>query len=136
MTPRSIQEKIFEKSYAVVLFRIAEGDWKTADALKGLPDIRVENLFYLAEQSIEKALKAVLCHLGEPVPLVHELGALIAKFPKETDLPFGYELDQLSQFATTRRYEEAHVILSLEEQIAVLKVSSDILEWARAELTK
>lgn len=134
MTPRNAQEKKFPKIYAQELLKIAEGDWNTAKALRGCKNIRIENIFYHAEQAIEKSLKAVLCHLEEPVPLVHELGALVAKFPQEMDLPFGYELDQLSQFATIRRYEEGKVELTTQEQDAVLKVSLEILDWARNKM--
>jgi HEPN domain-containing protein len=94
----------------------------------------VENIFYLAEQAIEKSLKAVLCHLGEPISMVHEIAALIAKFPESCDLPFGYELDQLSQFASIRRYEEGKVKLTKEEQTAVLQTSSEILQWAKKQI--
>lgn len=133
MTPRN-QEKVFDPKYADELLRIAEGDLATARFLLGGFDagIRPENLFYLAQQSIEKALKAVLCGLGRPVPLVHELGALVAKMPEDVQPVFGYELGRLNEFASTRRYEEGRFSLTREEAEDVLLVADTLLAWAKS----
>jgi HEPN domain-containing protein len=135
-SPKRVQEKKFPKKYSLELLRIAEEYWKSALALNKAKGIRKENLFYLAEQSIEKSLKAVLCHLELAIPLVHGLGIFISKFPDDMDIPFGYELDELSQFATVRRYEEGRMEISEEEKNAVLKTSKEILEWAKTQIKK
>lgn len=132
MTPRKT-ERLFAPGYAAELLRIAEGDLATAQFLLGGFDnaIRQENLFYMAQQAIEKALKAALCHSGKPVPLVHEIGALIAKLPQEAQPPFGYELGQLNEFASSRRYEEGRLVLTKEEAQDVLVTTRAVLDWAR-----
>ena len=138
MTPRD-QERMFPKEYAAELLRIAQGDLKTAQfLLDGMKSglIRDENLFLMAHQSIEKALKAVICAYGQPVPLVHDLGVLVAKIPLQSEPAFGYELTQLSEFATRRRYEEGRMVLTLEEAVDVLKTSADLVRWAEAQVQR
>jgi HEPN domain-containing protein len=131
MTPRK-SERLFPPGYASELLRIAEGDLATAQfLLNGFDlDIRQENLFYMAQQAIEKGLKAALCHAGKPVPLVHEIGALVAKLPDEVQPPFGYELGRLNEFAASRRYEEGRVSLTKEEAEDVLATARAVLDWA------
>ncbi len=139
MSPRK-QEKIFNVAYAGELLKIAVGDLQTAQALcelliQGKP-LRTENIFFHAHQAIEKSLKAFLIKNKTPVPLVHELGSLIAKISTEHDLPFGYELSQLDSFATVRRYEEGQVVLTVEEAQTVIKSAKDCIEWVSTHVSK
>jgi HEPN domain-containing protein len=132
MTPKK-QERLFRKSYSTELLAIAKEDYKTALYLfQGLKssEIRAENLFYICQQSIEKALKSVLCHYEIAIPLVHDLGVLVAKLPAESNPQFGYEIDSLSEFAGVRRYEFGKVDLTLEEAEEVLQLNVLILNWA------
>jgi HEPN domain-containing protein len=133
MTPRQ-QEKLYEKSYAQELISIAGGDYETAlYLLEGMKKslIRSENLFYLAQQSIEKSLKAVLCAYDRPIPMVHDLGILVAKLPEASNPQFGYEISRLNDFATTRRYEEGRLILDVEEAEDTLALAKLIFNWAQ-----
>lgn len=59
VTPKKAQ--IYKPEYGKELLRIAEGDLASASALHETKKGRKENVGYLAQQSIEKALKAVLC---------------------------------------------------------------------------
>lgn len=129
MSP-SKQEMRFNVEYAAELLRIAEGDFATAAALKIATGIRVENAFYMAQQAIEKALKAVLIVLKMPVPMVHDLGVLLARIPTEYEPPFGYELSELNQYAAMRRYQEGRWIPTPEELEIVLEKTRQMLEWA------
>lgn len=139
MSPKN-QEKLFDKPYADELLRIAEGDLSTAQTLceslgSGKP-MRTENIFFHAHQAIEKSLKAFLVKLGKPIPLVHELGSLIAKISTYHDIPFGYELSQLDVFETIRRYEEGHMALTLDEAKAVVKIAEDCVTWVKGYVSK
>jgi HEPN domain-containing protein len=133
MSPRK-QEKIFPVPYAQVLWRIAEGDFKTVVTLAKASDYRVENAFYLAQQSIEKSLKAVLVKLGLPVPLVHDLSALLSKLPADCDPPYGYELNALSEYATIRRYEEGSWTPTQEELKEIIVKTANMLDWAKGKV--
>ena len=95
MSP-SQQERVFHKAYARELLRIARQDWETARfLLEGWDRIRTENFFFTVQQSLEKTIKAVLVSLELPVPLVHDLGILLAKVPASQEPPFGYEIGAL-----------------------------------------
>ncbi len=131
MSP-SKQERLFEKKYAGDLIRIAEGDFKSARFLAAASpkDIRIENAFYLCQQSLEKSLKAVLVANEIAVPLVHDLGSLLSRIPKSCEPPYGYELLDLNQYATIRRYEEGHWHPSASELAVVLQKTEEMLQWA------
>jgi len=127
-------ERIFKKEYAKELLKIASGDLGSARILYehfSNASGRAENIFFLCQQSIEKSLKAALCALGLPVPMVHELGVLVGKIPDSTEFEFGYELANLSEFASFRRYQEGALILSLEEAQDVVAKAESILLWAQ-----
>jgi HEPN domain-containing protein len=135
----SEQERRFRKEYAVELLGIAEMDLKTAEfLLEGLEQgrIRGENFFFTVQQCIEKALKAVLVHRELPVPLVHDLGTLLAKVPRECEPPFGYEIGALSEFAAVRRYEEGSVVWGLEEAREAQALAVSAIDWAKGVLVQ
>lgn len=129
MTPRS-QERLFDRSYAVELIKIAKSDYLAAVALMKARGVRIENAFFMAQQSIEKSIKAVLVANGLSVPLVHELGALISKLPENLQPPYGYELIELNQYASVRRYEEGKFIPSPKELKEVIYKTKQLLDWA------
>ena len=76
---------------------------------------RKENVGYLAQQSIEKSIKAVLCFKGIAVPHTHKLAALIPLIEQALNFPFGLEISELSYFATVGRYMEGSYDLGDEE---------------------
>ena len=133
MSPKN-QERRFPAEYAQELLRIAQADHDSAAyLLTGVADehgVRPENAAYLFQQAIEKALKAVLCARELPVPLVHDLGVLIAKIPDDLEPEFGYELGGLDEYATVRRYEEGRYILQRDELEEMQRLSSHVLSWA------
>jgi len=133
MSPKN-QERRFPAEYAQELLRIAQADHDSAAyLLTGVADehgVRPENAAYLFQQAIEKALKAVLCARELPVPLVHDLGVLIAKIPDDLEPEFGYELGGLDEYATVRRYEEGRYILQQDELEEVQRLSNQVLSWA------
>jgi HEPN domain-containing protein len=132
MTPRP-QEHLFDKQYALELLKIAEGDLLSAQALNESPKGRRENICFLAQQAIEKSLKAVLVWLQIPFPLVHDAGVLVAKMPAPLTPPLGYDLSVLTSYATVRRYEESRSALKPESIKAVLEAGQSVLDWAKSQ---
>lgn len=133
MSP-SKQEKLFKPEYSFELLKIAAGDLGSAEILVknfGAENSRAENIFFLAQQSIKKSLKAVLCALQLPIPMVHELGVLVGKLPPSTNPPFGYELMALSEFASVRRYEEGALTLTHEEALDAMEQARIVYDWAK-----
>jgi len=136
MSPSS-QERVFRKEYAIELLKIAEADLRTAEyLLEGFASgrIRGENYFFTVQQSLEKTLKAVLVHRELPVPLVHDLGALLAKVPRDCEPPFGYEISALSEFAAVRRYEEGALEWGMDEAHEARDLGRQALAWANGVL--
>jgi HEPN domain-containing protein len=137
MTPRK-QEKTFPVEYAAELMKIAVADFASAQTLalafgkEGAG--RAENILFLAQQALEKALKAVLCAKKQPVPLVHDVGILIAKLPENPPPPFGYELAQLNDFAAIRRYQTGPDRLTNEEITETLAKIRAALDWCKTQV--
>lgn len=132
MSPKQ-QERRFDPGYAKTLLAIAKGDFRTAAfAAKGISDdqVRIENVFFMYQQAIEKTLKAVLCHLGLPVPLVHDLGVLLAKLPDDVQPDAGYELTEFNDFAGVRRYEEGSIVYEPEDVSDAHALTEKLLSWA------
>ncbi len=132
MTPRK-SEKLFPKSSAPELLRIAEADLESGQIL-AKHGARQENAVYHAQQAVEKALKAVLCWKEIPVPLVHDAGILVAKLPQELTPPGGYDLSDLTPYATVKRYQEGILELTRAEFEAVFKLAADVLDWAKLQM--
>ena len=126
----STQERKFSPSYATELLRLAASDLESAEILHASQQGRKENIFYHIQQSCEKSLKAALVKLELPVPLIHDLAALVAKLPASLERPFGYELGELTQFATIRRYEEGEIILTSEEVAQGIELAKTIMTWS------
>jgi HEPN domain-containing protein len=132
MTPLS---KKYDPSYALVLIRIARGEVDTArtllEGVKRNQPVRPEVVGFLAQQAIEKGLKAVLCHRGLPLPLSHDLSALAAALPNDVARP-PHEtiLSALNEFATIRRYEEGYEILSWKELEEAVQLAHILLQWS------
>ena len=131
MSPRN-QERRFDPEYAATLLSIARQDFSTARyAQSGVAsgDVRSENVFFLYQQAVEKLLKAVLCHLELPVPLVHDLGVLPANLPPETQPGIGYEFSMLNEFAGVRQYEEGSLIYEAEDLEDARSLAEELLRW-------
>jgi len=127
-------ERVFKKEYAAELLRIAEADYHSAEILAKDPSGRKENALFHAEQAAEKALKAVLCFSGSPVPMTHELNVILTKFT-DSDLPPGGDaLHDLTPYATIRRYQEGTFELTAEDMAVALTAVKDVLEWAKRKL--
>ena len=125
----------FTPAYAHELLRIAVQDFQTAQILSLQTGVRIENIFLLAQQALEKALKAVLCWKGDPIPFVHEIGILVVKI--ETlglTVPFGFDLNGLSEFATVRRYLEGKETWSNEEVKVILEQVEKALSWCHSQI--
>lgn len=116
------------------MLRIAEADLESAKALIDTAKGRPETACFLAQQCIEKSIKAVLISLGIPVPLVHDAGVLVAKLPQSLTPPKGYDLSELTVFATLLRYREGDSILTKEQIEIVLETAAEVLAWCKQKI--
>ena len=129
-------EKIFKKEYAKELFKIAQNDWVSGEALAKVPSVRRETVLFHIEQSVEKALKAVLCYQQKPVPFTHDIYAIVQRFDPNNMPPGGYALHDLTPFASIRRYEEGNYIVTEEDVAQAMTVAQQVLMWAEGLLKK
>ncbi len=129
MTPR--KDQLFEKVYAFDLLKIAHDDLESARILGHAKKGRRENVFFLIHQSIEKSLKSFLCFRERPIPMVHGLGILISKVNELESSPYGYEIQELDQFATIRRYTDGKIIMSDDEITKGLELAESVLAWVQ-----
>ncbi len=125
------KKRLFKQEYAAELLRIAQGDFESATNLfKSSKTGRPENAVFLAQQSVEKAVKSVLVHLQIPFPMVHDLGIILALLPDKNIPPNGFDLIALNPFASVRRYEEGQLPLSKSEVRFSLGAAKQVLIWA------
>lgn len=134
MTPRSQK---FNAQYAKTLIKIAEGDLESAKVLASSKSGRLENIFFIAQQAIEKSLKAVLIHNQLNVPLTHDLEALMSIFPEKITLPEGRRgLEGMSEFATIRRYEEGYLEITDDEVQIAIATAERFVTWGKTSIEK
>ena len=116
------KERLFKLPYARELLAIAQNDLLAAKALSANQQVRYETAFFMLQQSVEKALKAVLVAQSQPVPLVRDLAVIIDRLdpkPNASD-----ELNELTDFAAVRRYEEGTFLVTAEETAAAISVTA------------
>lgn len=124
---------LFKKEYAEQLLKIALGDLETAKALIASPSPgRVENILYMIQQSVEKAIKAVLVKKQIAFPLVHEIGTLIALLKEKDYPPGGFDLTALNPYASVRRYEIGAIPVSKEELVSSYEAALRVMDWAKS----
>jgi HEPN domain-containing protein len=133
MGPR---EARYSQEYALELMSIADADLESAKALAKVERQRIENVFFLAHQALEKALKAVLCWRKISVPtMVHDIGILVTKIATKEPPPFGYELNSLTEYATIRRYLEGKEKFTSDEVSEILAQVEAAIKWCRQQIT-
>ncbi|MBK7675105.1 MAG: HEPN domain-containing protein [Candidatus Accumulibacter sp.] len=123
MTP-SIEE-------ALRLLRLAKRDLQTYRILAAHPDASLAATCFHAQQSVEKALKAVLTAHGATFPRSHnleELGLLVAESGIGLPAP-ARELRRLTPFAVDFRYDEETIALITAQSAGLLAES--VFQWAR-----
>lgn len=126
----SPKPRIYKVEYAVELLAIASGDLESAKGLFVLKQGRLENICFLAQQSVEKSLKALLCFHRKPIIHTHDIEALIAGVPDFESIPNYSNLDELTQYALIRRYEQGFEILQEEDLKVVLDAAAAVLNHA------
>ncbi len=96
-----------------------------------LPDgAYYETLSWHALQAAEKALKAVLIHLGVEYPRTHVIEKLIRLIPADIQVPDEVKrAARLSAFLL-QRYPGDHEEIEKEEHLDAVKSAKDVMCWA------
>ena len=113
------------------LLRLARRDRETFDLLLPLPQASLAALGFLAQQSVEKALKAVAVSRGVEVRRTHDLAALGAAVLADGGaLPVTVDdLRSLNPYAVEFRYDDEMVPTITRAELDTLL--SAILHWAQ-----
>jgi HEPN domain-containing protein len=124
--------------HALKLLRKSSEDLYAARCLDRDPGVSVWTVGFHAQQSVEKALKAVLMGRGVPYPFTHDIKALVNLArqsalplpPGEDDLPY------LTPFGTLFRYEDQEEKLPRSVNMAqLLEWAETTLDWAKSILS-
>ncbi len=124
--------RLYKQEYAQELLRIAQSDFQSGSILQKARAGRAENLAYFAEQVVEKALKAYLCHKLVPFPATHDIRQLLSLMESHGTPPHGDNLGELTIYGTVRRYEEGPWSLAWEEADLAFAAAKDVLDWVEA----
>lgn len=113
------------------LLRLAQRDLQTYRILAAHPDASLVATCFHAQQSVEKALKAVLTARRATFPRSHnleELGLLVAE--SGIGLPaLARDLRRLTPFAVDFRHDEETIALITTEAAGLLAES--VFQWAK-----
>jgi HEPN domain-containing protein len=97
------------------------------------PDIYLEDLCFGAQQAAEKAIKAVLLHLGAGFPYVHDLALLLTRVEQA-----GQAVPEpvrgaaaLTAYAVDTRYPGAFEPVTQEEFEEAVRLAEVVLVWAQ-----
>ena len=125
------RDQKFKKSYAKELVRIAAGDFETLEVLATAGRGRPENVCFMAQQVIEKSIKAVLIARGTAIPFTHNLEILLEKLDNIDLPPEAAVIPDLTEYANIRRYEEGVINLDSEDLASALQLAKSTLDWAK-----
>lgn len=116
--------------------RKAHGDLKLARAGASDPET-IDTAAYLCHQSAEKALKAFLVFLHQPIPKIHDLEQLLLSCIKSEPLfqTLQHECDYLNPYAINSRYpddrfsiDQTEITAALEKATKILTLTKKIIE--------
>lgn len=122
------------ESVATMLFDAAREDAKAFRALCGLADISDAIVGFHAQQSVEKALKAVLSSSGVVFRRTHDIAELLDLITDHglPPPPFAESLDELNPFAVEARY--GLIAPGAINRLQALAWIEHVLDWAEFRL--
>lgn len=126
-----VRNRKYLPEYAYELLRLADADLASGHALVAAR-VRFENACFHYQQTVEKALKAVLVRFGVAFPATHDLNVLLTLMPTETgEPPHCHEIPELSIYSAQRRYEEGPAPATQEDADDAAAMATDTLLWAK-----
>jgi len=111
----------------------AESSYYKAKLGANNPLILLEDLCFDAQQSAEKALKAILVFHGSDVPRTHSIGYLL-KLIKDLGIIVNPELEELAiltEYAVQTRYPGDYEPVTEEEYIHTIELSHKAISYAK-----
>lgn len=111
----------------------ARSNLAKAQSAAGTPGVYLEDLCYDAQQAAEKAIKAVLIHLGVRFPYVHDLAQLLA-LVEGTGQSVSESIKQaarLTQYAVEARYPGLSEPVMRQEYEEAIAIADKTVHWAQ-----
>lgn len=130
----STKDRIYKKEYAKELFRIGHNDLVAARALAQHAEVRGETVLMMAQQAIEKGLKSVLCYQEKSIPMTHDLYGIVQRLGSDHEPPYTEQLEELTPYATIRRYEEGRFEITAEDIANALTITEAIIKWCEKRI--
>ncbi len=99
----------------------------------GIPGVYLEDLCFNAQQAAEKAVKAVLLHLGVRFPYTHDLAQLLTLVKRSgLEMPEGVmRAAALSDYAVESRYPGLAEPVTQEEYEEAITLAEEVVGWAQ-----
>lgn len=100
-----------------------------------LANVYLEDLCFDAQQAAEKAIKAVLLHMGVRFPYIHDLAELLAMIEKSGEsIPDPVrKAGRLTRFAIVTRYPGLAEPVTREEYKKAVKAAEEVVRWAEKQ---
>ncbi len=116
----------------------ARSNLDMAKAGSRLRTVYFEDPCFEAQQAAEKAIKAVLLHLGIRFPFTHDLGDLLDLIKKgRKAIPKTVQAaDRLTRFAVVTRYPGMAEPVTRQEFTRAVKIAEQVVRWAEKLIAK
>lgn len=115
---------------------LARAEASLALARMAGPGVAMEDLCFQAQQSAEKALKAIYIHRGINFPFVHDLDLLLEGLEEQgIQIPETVDVASiLTRYASETRYPGGFEPLTPADHAEALVLAEAVLAWARAQV--
>lgn len=135
MSPRQKNPSADHKDEAGRWLAFARGDLDSATALLGTGTPN-RNVGYLAQQAVEKALKAVILLDNAPFEMTHDLTAVAAQLPADFLTPVDVaDLAWLADLETSARYPDEGDMITGDDARRAAGMADTILAAVAAHFT-
>jgi HEPN domain-containing protein len=106
-----------------------------ARAKSAIPEAYLEDLCFDAQQSAEKAIKAVFVHNRIDFPFIHDLTQLLTRLADSgIAIPEAiWHAGRLSKFAVLTRYPEHLPPVSKRQYLSAIRIAAAVLRWAERQ---
>ena len=112
----------------------AESNLEIARRARG-EKVLLEDLCFEAQQSAEKALKALLIYLSGDYPMVHAFTLILERLEQHVTVPEPIrEVVELSDYAVQIRYPGDYYPVSEDEYERALELAARVLQWVRSQI--
>ena len=135
MSPRQKNPSADHKDEADRWLAFARGDLDSATALLGTGTPN-RNVGYLAQQAVEKTLKAVILLDNAPFEMTHDLTAVAAQLPADFLTPVDTaDLAWLADLETSARYPDEGDMITGDDGRRAARMADTILAAVAAHFT-